>query len=695
MAPPSAPAPKIHPPARPSLRPLLFAAAAILSGPAALAAVVPATTIAIDLQHPGKAISPDLFGIFFEDLNYAADGGLYAELIQNRSFEYQATDQPTWNALTAWQLTRRGGGHGSITIGSANPVHPHNPHYAALEVRDPGAGVGLMNDGFDGIPVKAGERYDVSAMVRRLYTGDRWAAVVPPEGPRPPLIARLESRSGENLGETILAVPGLAWARVTGTIVARRTDDRARFVLLMQERGGVALDVISLFPRATFHHRPNGLRADLAQAIADLHPRFVRFPGGCLAHGHGLDNMYRWEDTIGPIETRREQSNLWGYHQTVGLGYFEYFQFCEDIGAKPLPVLAAGVCCQNSDFTGGTGQQGLPMDQMGAYVQEVLDLVEYANGPVSSPWGAKRAAAGHPEPFHLEYVGVGNEDAQTPVFRERFRMIYAAMKAQHPEITVVGTVGPAPEGTDYDEGWKFANELHLPLVDEHGYESPQWFWDHLARFDGYDRSRSRVYLGEYAAHDVGKRNTLRSALAEAAYMTSLERNGDVVRLSSYAPLLAKVGHTQWTPDLIYFTGTEVHPSINYYVQQLFSANAGDIWMNPRVTEMAPPAGPPTLAVSAVADSSTGDIILKLVNGAALPRPLRIVFSGSEVLGSIAHSSVLTGDADAVNGLDEAQALGPVAGVIPVGPSFDYAAPANSLTILRLRPQPVPAYAQSR
>ena len=265
------------------------------------------------------------------------------------------------------------------------------------------------------------------------------------------------------------------------------------------------------------------------------------------------------------------------------LGYFEFFQFCEDIGAKPLPIVPAGVCCQNSasaSVTGkwGQGQKGLPMIEMPGYVQEVLDLIEYANGPADSTWGAKRAAAGHPRPFGLEYLGIGNEEHITPVFKERFQMVYAAVKARHAEVTVIGTVGPFPEGDDFDWGWSIADELKVPIVDEHYYQKPEWFLANLNRYDAYDRTRSKVYLGEYASHDLRKQPTLRSALAEAAYMTSLERNGDVVRMASYAPLLGKLGHTQWDPDLIYFTNTAVHPTINYYVQRLFGSNSGDTYL---------------------------------------------------------------------------------------------------------------------
>jgi alpha-N-arabinofuranosidase len=666
-------------------------------------AQTPATTLVIDLAQPGKAISPDLFGVFFEDLNYAADGGLYAELIQNRSFEYQATEQPTWNSLTSWELVTRGNGKGSIVIDAAYPIHPNNPHYAVLQVTQPGEGVGLINAGFDGIPIKAGESYNVSLFARRLYTGNRWSpapagkdvslSAPQREGQSRPLIVRLESKDGEILGEASLEMPGKEWTHLTATITANRTDEAARFVILMNAKGGLGLDVISLFPKKSFLGRSNGLRADLAQVIADLKPKFMRFPGGCLAHGNGLGNMYRWKDTIGPIEHRKEQSNLWGYHQTVGLGYFEYFQFCEDIGAKPLPVVAAGVCCQNSGYTGGTGQNGLPLEQMANYIQEILDLIEWANGPETSTWGAKRAAAGHPKSFNLEYLGVGNEDAQTDVFRERFKMIYDAVKAKHPEITVIGTVGPNPSGADYEAGWKFANEQHLEMVDEHSYKPPQWFFQNLTRFDAYDRAKSKVYLGEYAAHDTGRTNTLRSALAEAAYMTSLERNGDIVRLASYAPLLAKQGHMQWKPDMIYFNNTNIVRTANYYVQQMFAQNQGDVYLTNKVTDDSSPSADtaksdggakPDFAVSLVRDSRTGDLIIKLVNASSASRPLRVDLSGEKNISGKAIKTVLTGDLLGANSFDNPISIAPQTSTIEAGRSFDYEAPAHSLTVIRIK-----------
>jgi alpha-L-arabinofuranosidase len=633
------------------------------------------TTVTVQTGTAGKAISPDLVGIFFEDLSYAADGGLYAELIQNRSFDYSSRDNKDWNSLTSWKPVQRDGGQGSLTVETATPLNEHNQSHAVLSVDAAGRGVGLINEGFGGIPVKDGETYHFSLFARQLT------------GSAAPLTVRLESKTGALLAEATVPAPTTGWKKASVTLKPATTDTDARLVVLATGPGKLALDMISLFPAKTFHNRPNGLRPDLAQIIADLKPKFMRFPGGCLVHGDGLDNIYHWKDTIGPVEQRKGQPNIWRYHQTVGLGYFEYFQVCEDIGAKPLPVVAAGVCCQNSNNLvtkkWGIGQEGLPMDKMPAYIQDVLDLIEYANGAVTSTWGAKRAAAGHTEPFGLKYLGVGNEDKITPVFEERFRLINAAVKAKHPEIVVIGTVGPNPQGEDYEKGWKFANELRLPMVDEHGYKSPQWFWDNLHRYDAYDRTKSQVYLGEWAAHDDKRRSTLRSAISEAAYLTGLEHNADLVRFASYAPLLAKRNHVHWSPNLIYFTNTEIFPTINYHVQQLFSVNHGDTYLKTTISDSATPV---TFAASSVRDSKTGDLILKLVNGANYTKPLRIELAGAKGLPATAVKTVL---AHANPSETNERSVQPQSSILTIAPTFNYEAPANSLTVIRLKSTAVP------
>lgn len=625
-----------------------------------------------------KPISPDLFGVFFEDINYSADGGLYAELIQNRSFDYSPVEQIDWNALSFWEVVRRDGGEGNVVLDLARPLHPNNPHYAVLEVGRVGGGVGLSNAGFDGVPVEAGKSYRVSFFAMPLYLDQRWGGrQANDKTPPHRLVARFESKEGKLLGETAFEIGGSKWQQVAGQIEANETDSDARFVLLSETQGGIAIDMISVLPTDTFKGRENGLRRDLAEVIADLSPKFVRFPGGCLVHGNGLPNMYRWKDTVGPIQERRAQPNLWGYHQTVGLGYFEYFQFCEDIDAKPMPIVPAAVSCQNSAHTAGAGQDGLPREEMPAYIQELVDLVEWANGPPTSRWGAVRAAAGHPEPFGLEYLGVGNEDHITPEFEERFEMIYEALRERCPEITVIGTVGPFPDGEDWEAGWQIANRLRVPIVDEHYYKPPGWFLENASRYDTFDRTRSKVYVGEYAAHDRDRQSTLRSALAEAAYMTQLERNGDVVAMASYAPLLAKNGHTQWRPDLVYFDNSTVYPTINYYVQKLFGVNSGDKSLS---VEVPPESG---LFASAVYDSPSGEAIIKIVNPTAETKSVRLDLSALPSSTDEATQWTLSGDPLATNPNHQGEVsrpvLRPVESKTTVG---THAIAAHSLTVLR-------------
>lgn len=576
-----------------------------------------------------KPVSDKLIGIFFEDINYAADGGLYAELIQNRDFEYALSDKngwdKSWNACKAWE--------GTFRIDTVQPLHPHNPHYACLAPGD-----SLTNRGWDGIAVRQGEEYDLSVCVRSTKSSGKQA-----------LRAMLLAGNGRLLASASLKPSGNKWKRYVCTLTAQ--DSVSDAVLVLINKGGetLALDMISLFPRHTFKGRKNGLRADLAQALADLHPSFVRFPGGCVAHGDGLDNLYRWKNSIGPLESRTPMRNLWGYHQTLGLGFYEYFQFCEDIGAEPLPVLAAGVPCQNSakgTCAWGGQQGGIPMDEMDAYVQDVLDLIEWANGDArTTEWGKIRAQAGHPEPFGLKYIGIGNEDLITDVFEERFTMIYQAVKAAYPDMIVIGTVGPAAEGTDYREGWDLATRLGVPVVDEHYYQAPGWFIYHQDYYDRYDRNKPKVYLGEYAAHLPGRPNNLETALSEALYLTAVERNADVVCMASYAPLLAKEKHTQWNPDLIYFNNQEVKLTTGYQVQKMYAHNSGDTYImstmhlsdnNPKVRAR--------IARSVIRDSATGDIIIKLVNLLPVEVQARFVFESGGISGENlpACKTVLTG-----------------------------------------------------
>ncbi|MEH6407158.1 MAG: alpha-L-arabinofuranosidase C-terminal domain-containing protein [Leeuwenhoekiella sp.] len=633
----------------------------------------------LSAQQNGKPISPDLFGIFFEDISYAADGGLYAELVQNRSFEYSPSDidnwkdETGWNAYTAWEFETTGYGYGTMDIKTDSPINPSNPHYITLHVEDMGQeGVGLVNHGYDGIPVKKGETYNFSIFIRTLSKQSL------------PVEVSLRNENGDHLATATFTADADGWKKYSAKLVANAGFDKASLAVIVKANGELDLDMVSLFPESTFKNRPNGMRADLAQVIADLKPKFMRFPGGCLVHGDGLDNMYRWENTVGPIEQRTEQRNIWNYHQTMGLGYYEYFQFCEDIGAKPVPIVPAAVSCQNSGGTwriGSNGQKCLPIEDMGAYIQEVLNLIEYANGPATSKWGKVRADAGHPKPFNLEYLGIGNEDKITSGFKERFTMIYKAVKKRHPEITLIGTVGPGPEGDDYEKGWSLANQLQVSVVDEHYYEEPQWFLDNLRRYDTYNRNDSEIYIGEYAAHEKDRKNTLRAALAEAAYMTSLEKNGDIVKMSSYAPLLAKEGHINWSPDLIYFTNTTILKTANYYVQKMFSTNSGDFYY-PNIIDMENENNR-KIASSCVKDSATGAIILKLVNMESSIVNAKIDLSVFTKLEKTAECMVISGDLMAENTFESPNTITPKGSTVVIDKNFEYSCLPNSLTIIRI------------
>lgn len=614
-----------------------------------------------------KPISDILLGIFFEDINYAADGGLYAELVQNRDFEYAVSDRDgrdtSWNSRHSWKLK---GANASFTIDTFKPIHANNPHYAVLDVTTPGAA--LVNAGFDGIAVTQGQSYTLSLFARQQA------------GKSQKLLVQLVD-GDKVVAQATVSLAGSDWKKLTAVLTATATAANAQLQLQPLGAGRLALDMVSLFPVNTFKGRKNGLRADLAQSIADIHPRFVRFPGGCVAHGDGLGNIYRWKNTIGPLEGRKPQRNLWSYHQSAGLGYFEFFRFCEDIGAAPVPVLAAGVPCQNSGFQPGVGggqQGGIPLNEMDEYIQDVLDLIEYANGDVKTTWGKKRAEAGHPESFHLKYIGIGNEDLISDVFEERFTLIYNAVKAKHPEITVIGTVGPNSDGTDYEEGWEIASRLNVPIVDEHYYQTPGWFINNQNYYDRYDRSKSKVYLGEYAAHLPGRPNNLETALAEALYLTALERNGDVVSMASYAPLLAKDGHTQWNPNLIYFNNTTVKPTVGYEVQKSYGVNSGTEYVPAGITlSNNQDAVVKRIGMSTVKDAATGDVIVKMVNLLPVTVNTTTHLKGITITNTEAVKTVLTGKPADRNAKT-------VTGSCTVGETFNTILAPYSFTVIRIK-----------
>ncbi|THV43555.1 alpha-L-arabinofuranosidase C-terminal domain-containing protein [Glycomyces buryatensis] len=497
--------------------------------------------------HEGAEVAPDLWGLFIEDLNDALDGGLNAERVRNGDFEFNAADRESWHALTGWTATPAD----RAAIREDAPVHRNNTHHVRLT-----GPVTLVNEGYDAA-ADPGERLRFSCFARTSGEGARLVAAL---GGEP---AELDVAPGD-------------WHPIEADLDAAG-EGRQALRLEIPAGSVIDLDCVSLRPIGT-DGRALTFRPDLLQSLKDLAPSFIRFPGGCVAHGLGLENLYHWKDTIGPRHERAQIPNVWGYHQSRQIGYVEYFELCQATGATPVPIVAAGVCCQN--YPGGAVP--IPDAEMDQYVHDVLDLVEFANGDTDTTWGARRAELGHPEPFGLRYLGVGNEDQITDDFRDRYARIEDALRAAHPEITVIGTTGPQPAGPDYEAGWAYARERGTDMVDEHGYMNPRWFHQNLDRYAAYDPTESKVYIGEYAARS----NTVRSALAEAAYMVGLERRPDVVRLASYAPLLARVGHTQWVPDLIYFTADEVLPSASYFVQRMFAEERGTR-LHPVAVEGAP------------------------------------------------------------------------------------------------------------
>lgn len=561
-------------------------------------------TIEPNKQH---RISDKLMGIFFEDISRAADGGLCAELLQNGDFEYNGEDhQHQWKATTAWQ--------GNVNVATDNGVSQNNPHYAIV------GDTPIYNIGWDGIAAKRGMVYEVSFQARCL------------DGKKKQLTVALVNKEGLPMAQAKMKVEGDQWAEYQAQLCITDkykgelgTDKDIRFAIFPKGEEKVGVDLVSLKPQDTY--KGHGLRKDLAEAIADLKPRFVRFPGGCMLHGQGLDNIYHWKESVGPQKDRKPAYNIWGYHQSRQLGFYEYFQWCEDMGADPLPVLAAGVPCQNSvaNSQGVAGQQGgIPMKDMPQYIQDVLDLVEWANGdPATSKWAKLRADAGHPAPFHLKMIGIGNEDLISTDFETRYLMICKAVKEKYPQLEVIGTVGPFHwPSSDYIEGWKLAKAHSniIDAVDEHYYEQPGWFINHQDYYDQYDRKAPKVYLGEYASRGA---DALDNALAEGIHLCNVERNGDVVEMASYAPLLSKDGYSNWSPDMIYFNNNNVRASESYKMQRMFGQHAGDTYIS-SVLEL-PAELKKYVGTSVVKDSKTGKTWLKVVN--ALPRILKLKVGG--------------------------------------------------------------------
>jgi alpha-N-arabinofuranosidase len=601
------------------------------------------TVISVDAAHPGAAISSTMFGIFFEDINFAADGGLYPERVKNRSFEFQ-------EPLTGWHeilgLSSKGLDQpkGELDVRTDDPLNKSNPHYLRVRVYEPG--YGFWNSGFRGIGLESGAEYRFSAYVRS-------------SGPKA-MRATLTDGSGHQIGIGKLEGFDEHWKRYETVIRMDSTVQRAQLNLFVDEVGNLDVDMVSLFPADTWKQRPNGLRKDLVQLLSDLHPGFLRFPGGCIVEGRQLATRYRWKTTVGDISQRQTIINRWNdefdqkpapdYFQSFGLGFYEYFQLAEDIGAEPLPILNCGMACQfNSSETAG-------LNQLDEYVRDALDLIDFANGPATSPWGKIREQMGHPEPFHLKMIGVGNEQ-WGPRYVERYKVFAAALKAQHPEIKLVVAAGPAPSGEPFESMWATWRDLNADIVDEHYYMSPEWFRANTGRYDHYNRSGPKVFAGEYAAQTAGmtsseNRNNWKAAISEASFMTGLERNADVVQMASYAPLLAHVDAWQWKPDAIWFDNLHSYGTPNYYVQKVFANNVGT-----RIVPVTPQADG-GLYTSASLDEHTHELIIKAVNYNAESRSAEIRLSGFHSAGTVKVTTLANSNLTAENSFDSPTAVAP-------------------------------------
>ena len=566
-----------------------------------MAAGAQTNVLDINTKKAGAKIQDTMYGLFFEDINYAADGGLYGELVKNRSFEFP-------QSFMGWQV------FGDVKLKDDGPFE-RCPHYVVLGAPNhQERRTGIQNEGYFGIGVVKGEDYRFSV----------WAKA--PKGKatiRVQLIDQYSMGEHQEFVEQTLDITSAEWKKYEIVLKSPETQKKANLRIFLKGENPVCLEHVSLFPVNTFKNRENGLRRDVAQALADVKPGLLRFPGGCIVEGTDLETRYQWKNTIGPVENRPLNQNRWehtfdyryypDYYQSYGLGFFEFFQFSEDIGAEPLPVLNVGMACQFQNWDKECAH--VPMDQLDPYIQDCLDLIEFANGDVNTTWGKKRAEMGHPEPFNMKYIGVGNEQWDT-LYYKRLTPFVKAIRAKYPDIKIVGTSGPDSEGKMFELGWQDMKKQKADLVDEHFYRPESWFLNSGLRYESYDRKGPKVFAGEYACHGKGKKwNHYEASILEAAFMTDMERNADVVYMTAYAPLLAHVDGWQWRPDLVWFDNTEMFKTCSYYVQQMYAQNKGtnvlSLTMNKK--PVAGQEGQNGLFASAVLDANANTVIVKVIN----------------------------------------------------------------------------------
>jgi alpha-N-arabinofuranosidase len=608
-------------------------------------------SILVKVDQPTAIIQPTMWGVFFEDINLGADGGIYAEMVKNRSFEFNMP-------LMGWTIQRKKFVEGDILVQNRGIENSANPRYIQVTLNKAQKGdLALINEGFRGMGIKKDLRYYFSVMYRQQTANAR-------------LHIELINATGNILGDTTLT-PTEAdhqWHKQSVSFTANATEPKAKLRIWFEGDGMIDLDMLSLFPSDTWKQRPGGMRADMIQLLADMKPGFIRFPGGCIVEGRDLNNRYQWKKTIGPIEERQLIVNRWNtefpnrstpdYYQTFGLGFFEYFQLAEDIGAQPLPILNCGMACQFNSA------EVVPLGQIDPYVQDALDLIEFANGDSTTQWGAVRAGMGHPAPFHLSMMGVGNEN-WGPQYVERLKIFTKAIKAKYPYMKLVNSSGTDPNGDRFDYLNTELRNMNADIIDEHYYRRPEWFLQNAKRYDNYPRNGSKIFAGEYAAQSdktvsVDNKNNWQCALAEAAFMTGLERNADVVSMASYAPLFANVDGWQWTPDLIWVNNLQSYGTPNYYVQKLFSLNKGS-QVVPALQDNTVIAGQDSLYATACIDKQNNELIVKLVNVSGKVQSREINMGGIKKSGNHKGTVIeLKSDhLNAVNSFDQSFQVSPV------------------------------------
>lgn len=615
----------------------------------AMTAAAQSHVMEINTKKAGAPIQPTMYGMFFEDINYAADGGLYGEKIKNRSFEFP-------QSLLGWQS------FGNVEVKNDGPFE-RCPHYVVLsDAKHSDRRSGLTNEGYFGIGVIKGEEYRFTV----------WAKA--PKGTARITVQLINESSmgeGQDFASARLDIKGNEWKKYELRLKSNITMNKAKLRIFLEGRNAVALEHISLFPVNTYKNRDNGLRRDLVQALKDQHPGVFRFPGGCIVEGTDLETRYQWKNSIGPVENRPLNGNRWqhtfthrfypDYYQSYGLGFYEYFLLCEDIQAEPLPVLSVGLSCQFQNRNNPKAH--VPVDELQPYIDDCLDLIEFANGDVNTEWGKKRAEMGHPEPFNMKMIGVGNEQWDTLYF-ERLEPFVKAIRAKYPEIQIIGTSGPDSEGKMFEIGWKAMKEQKVDLVDEHFYRPESWFLNSGLRYEKYDRKGPKVFAGEYACHGRGKKwNHYEASLYEAAFMTDLERNADIVHMTAYAPLFAHVEGWQWRPDLIWFDNTRMFKSVSYYVQQMYAMNKGThaLTMTMDKQPIAGQQGQDGLFASSVIDKNEGTVIIKIVNTSKSDQPVSVNLKGLKGEKDVELLTLTSTEMDADNTLDNPEKIVPQKG----------------------------------